>query len=322
MSLWGVLASLVGGFVLLALAANTLVDSSASLARGLGWSPAIVGAFFIGFGTSSPELFVSVVAALKDQPDIALGNALGSNLANSMLIAGAAALFAPLALPRDGRIQAWILLGALAFLSALCWDGDLSVFDGMLLLALFVGAFGLLLFKRGEASPSEEGPQRPERSLRLNLTLALVSPLVLALASELLLSGATEVARYAGISELAIGLTLVAVGTSIPELAAVTLAAFKSQRDLVLGGVLGSNIFNTLLVVGAAVSIAPVTLADEVRQRDLPAQFLVLLLLFVLLRMPPKRFSGWAQAVILFAGFALYQALALGVVPGIFDFRR
>ena len=318
MSLWGVLASLAGGLVLLALAADILVDSSASLARGLGWSPAIVGAFFIGFGTSSPELFVSVVAALKDHPEIALGNALGSNLANSMLIAGSAALFAPLALPRDGRIQVWILLGALTLLTALCWDGELSLLDGMLLLALFAGAFGLLLFKRGEASPPEEG-RRPEPSLRVNLMLAIVSPLVLALASELLLSGATEVARHAGISELAIGLTLVAVGTSIPELAAVTSAAFKGQRDLVLGGVLGSNIFNTLLVVGAAVSITPLTLADEVRHRDLPAQFLVLLLLFVLLRMPPQRRSGWAQAIILFAAFALYLALALGIAPGLFS---
>ena len=110
-----------------------------------------------------------------------------------------------------------------------------------------------------------------------------------------------------------------AVGTSIPELAAVTLAAFKDQRDLVLGGVLGSNIFNTLLVVGAAVSITPLTLADEVRYRDLPAQFLVLLLLFALLRMPPQRRSGWAQAIILFAAFALYLALALGVAPGLFS---
>ena len=131
LSFWGVLASLVGGFTLLALAANVLVDSSAGIARSLSWSPAIVGALFIGFGTSLPELFVSVVAALKDQPEIAIGNALGSNLANLMLVAGSAAIFAPLALPKDGRIQAWILVGALTLLSAFCWDGDLSALDGV-----------------------------------------------------------------------------------------------------------------------------------------------------------------------------------------------
>ena len=317
MNLWGVLASLAGGFILLALAANVLVDSSAGLARGLGWPPAVVGVLFIGFGTSLPELFVSVAAALKDQPGIALGNALGSNLANSLLIAGAAALFAPLALPRDCRIQAWILLGALSLLTLLCWDGELSVPDGALLLVLFAVAFGPLIFRRGQVLPPEEGAQRSGRSPLINLTLALVSSLVLALASELLLGGATEIARYAGISELVIGLTLVAVGTSIPELAAVTLSAFKGQRDLVLGGILGSNIFNTLLVIGAAVSIAPITLADEVLKRDLPAQFLVLLLLLVLLRLPPRRVSGWAQAVILLAAFAFYEALALGAVTGL-----
>ncbi len=262
----------LGGVLLLYGGAEALVRGSAALALRLGLSPLLIGLTVVAFGTSSPELAVSVRASLAGQGDIALGNVVGSNIANVALVLGVCALVCPLRV--NAQVVRWdapILLGCSVLLVALLADGVLSRSEGA---ALFAGVFGYtalsVLLARREASPSVQGefaeglPAAPRR-LWAEVFLVSAGLGLLVLGGQLLVSGAVTVARGLGLTEAFIGLTVVAVGTSLPELATSVVAAGRGEADLAVGNVVGSNIFNVLCVSGLASLIHPLASAGVTR---------------------------------------------------------
>lgn len=267
--------SIFVGLGLLTYSADRFVDGAAATARYAGMPPLLIGIVIIGLGTSAPELVVSVLAALQGNPGLALGNAYGSNTANIGLILGLTALLCPIVVQSQvvrQEMPLLLLVTAVAVFQLL--DGNLSRLDGWVLLVLFVGLMGWLIWQglrnRSDvlATEVQEQSQGEVMSLPLALFWVAFGLLLLVGSSRLLVWGAVEIARYFGVSDLLIGLTIVAVGTSLPELASSLTAVRKGEHDLVLGNIIGSNLFNTLAVVGLAVVLRPLAVESEVITRD------------------------------------------------------
>jgi len=268
--------SLVLGLILLAWSAGRFVEGAAVSARLLGVPPLLIGMVVLGFGTSAPELMVSAMVALQGKSGLALGNAYGSNIANIGLVLGLTAVVSPVAV-RSGvlRRELPLLVAATALAIALLWDRHLSRWDAAVLLAVF-GALMAWTVREGLRQPSdllagemaEELAERPPSPRRAAFWL-LTGLVVLAGSSRLLVWAAVYLARELGLSDLVIGLTVVAVGTSLPELAASIVAARRGEPDLAVGNVVGSNLFNTLAVVGIAGAIHPAPVPAEVIVRDM-----------------------------------------------------
>lgn len=282
-------AAIVIGLVILVWGADRFVLGSAALANSLGISPLLIGLTVVGFGTSAPEILIAIIAALDGNPGIAIGNALGSNIANIGLILGATAVFVPLTMRSD------ILRGELPLLLAvtvatffLLSDGRLGPDDGAILLAGLVISMLLLVHiaqQRRNHDPLAEGI---EAGIPADLTAtAAAGWFLLGLAaliggSRLLVWSAVEIALALGVSELLIGLTIVAVGTSLPELAAAIMSAVKGEHELAIGNVVGSNIWNLLMVLGIPGLLAPGAVPAEVISRDMPVMLALTLALFVM----------------------------------------
>ncbi|WP_084106126.1 calcium/sodium antiporter [Demequina sp. NBRC 110056] len=283
-----ILATL-GGLAALAWSADKFVAGASAVARYLGMAPLLIGMIVIGFGTSAPELVVSTFAAAGGDPEIALGNAFGSNIANIGLILGITAIVLPIIVKR-GILRKELPL--LLVVTAVAWlvmsDGELSRGDaGVLVLLLVVLLTWQILSARqhqGDALEKdvEEAAASRAMSRKAAWVWLLVGLVLLVVSSRILVWGAVEIAESLGWSDLVIGLTVVAIGTSAPELASALAAARHGQNDLALGNVIGSNLFNTLGVVGLAGLIAPATVSPELLNRDLPmvAFMTVLVLIF------------------------------------------
>lgn len=286
------------GLVLLFLGGEGLVRGSVAIATRLGISKLVVGMVIVGFGTSAPELVVSLQAALAGSPDIALGNVIGSNIANILLILGIAALLTPLA-NEDGGIkrEALVMLLAAAALVAALWYGELNRLIGIVLLAGLAVHLTLAFLKerRSRADIAEgaapEGAHKHEADevtdIPLKLPLAILATLaglgLLVAGAELMVEGSTAIARTFGVSEAVIGLTIVAVGTSLPELATAIVAAIRRHSDVVLANIVGSNIFNVLAILGITATIAPIGVSERFLLIDGPIMLVVTLLAFVIL---------------------------------------
>ena len=254
---------LVAGLVLLMLGADRFVVAAARISHRLGVSPVLIGALVIGLGTSAPELLVSVLAAGRGEVDLALGNVIGSNTANMTLVLGAAALVAPIvskvaAIRREG----FTMFIALGGISLLLWDLGLQRWEAAILAAAMLVAAALLI----RWSPSERGLGDVDLipgedvwrgSLGREITIGLGTLALTLLGADLLVRGASRLAEEAGISSAFVGLVIVSVGTSLPELATAIASARRGETDLVLGNVVGSNLFNTLAVAGAAGLVRP-----------------------------------------------------------------
>ena len=263
---------LIAGLVLLVLGAEVLVRGAARLAAQFGIPPLVIGLTVVAFGTSAPETAVSVQAALEGSGDLAIGNVVGSNIANVLLILGVTALIAPLTVSRQLiRLDVPIMIGASLLVMGLAWDGALSLLDGALLFAcvLTYTAFLIIQARKDKNAASDDefveefglhAAPKPYAWL-INLALVLVGLVLLVVGSNLLVEGATTLARALGLSDLVIGLTVVAVGTSLPELATSVMAAFKGERDIAVGNIVGSNIFNLLCVLGLAALVSPVAIS-------------------------------------------------------------
>jgi len=280
--------AVLGGLALLVWSADRFVDGAAATAKNLGVPTLLIGMVIIGFGTSAPEMMVSGLAASQGNPGLALGNALGSNITNIALILGLTALLAPIKV-ESGVLRVELPLLALATLVVgyLMWDQTLSQLDGAVLLIVFTLIMGWTIY-RGFKSPADtlgdDVDELLENAMPLrNALLWLVVGLILLLASSrILVWGAVEIAVSLGISDLIIGLTIVAIGTSLPELAASIAAVRKQEHDLAIGNVIGSNLFNTLAVIGIAASIHPISFDSISLTRDFSLMALLTVSLFVL----------------------------------------
>lgn len=283
------LLAILGGFALLVWSADRFVEGAAATAKHAGMPPLLIGIVIVGFGTSAPEMVVSAMAALDNNPDLALGNALGSNIVNTGLILGITALVAPIAVhSKIVRRELPLLFVIGLFAGALFWNGALSRAEAIALLAGFFGlvAWSIIasLRERDDALASDVAQELTERTMPLRraifwLALGLV---VLIVSSRILVWGAVTIAQSLGVSDLIIGLTIVALGTSLPELAASVIAARKGEHDIAIGNVVGSNMFNILAVIGIAGVITPMpNLSPDVLTRDWPVMMAMTAGLFI-----------------------------------------
>lgn len=272
------------GLAVLVWSADTFIDGATSLAVRFNMPSFLIGVVILGIGTSAPELVVSALAAVAGSPDLALGNAYGSNIINITLVLGVTALISPILIRANVIRHDLILLLAVTALAAFqLLDGNLSMTDGIVLIASLIGVLLIQIFLslRNNTATDVDAPKDINIAKALGtLTLGLV---LLIVSSRSIVWGAVELATLWGMSELLIGLTIVAIGTSLPELVASVAAARRGEHDMALGNVIGSNLFNTLGVVGVATVISPIkNIAPEILSRDVLMMAGVTLLLFVL----------------------------------------
>lgn len=328
---------LVLGLVLLVFAADYLVKGAASIAAGVGISPLIVGLTVVSFGTSAPELAVSLASAFKGQADLAVGNVIGSNIFNVLVVLGLSAVIIPLVVHRQLiRFDVPVMIFLSILLYALSFDGLISRTDGLILFGLALVYVGILIRKsKQDKDPAvlkelesefglKEGEKVDPQWLK-NLFLIAVGMGGLVLGSQLLVNGAVDIARYFGVSELIIGLTIVSVGTSLPEVATSVVAAFKGEKDIAVGNVVGSNIFNIVLVLGLSSVVAPEGIAVSQEAID----FDMLVMLAVALVTVPVFLYGYGVGRIggvFFLGFygaylayLILEAVGSAVFPGYRD---
>lgn len=316
--------AVIVGLSLLVWSADRFVEGAAVTARYLGMPPLLIGMVIVGFGTSAPEMVVSAIAALQGNPGIALGNAYGSNIANIGLILGLTAIVHPITV-HSGilRKELPILTMVTAFAAVQLADGYLTRIEAFMLLCTFAA---LMAWTIHQGMRQKEDPLREDVEAELEtrtmtrgtaiLWLA-VGLLLLTASSRLLVWGAVAIAQRLGVSDLIIGLTVVAIGTSLPELASSMVAVRKGECDLALGNVLGSNLFNTLAVVGIAGAIHPMAVGPEVFSRDMPVMGLFTLSLFVLgfgFRKPGR--INRIEGLVLLAGYLGYTTYLAFLLVG------
>ena len=265
-------AAILVGFIVLIWSADLFVAGAASIAENMGMSPVIIGLTIVSFGTSAPEILVSITATLADAGTLAIGNAIGSNIANVGLVLGATVMIAPLQVhPSCMRKEMPILLAVTVGAGLLLVDGNLNRLDG----CLMIGCLCLILVHMMRTQSKDEvligeAEQEPLPHLtpvRAWLTFAFGLMLLIA-SSRVLVWGATEIAEMLGVSELIIGLTIVAIGTSLPELAATIASALRGHTEIAVGNVIGSNLFNLLAVMSIPGLIYPLDLSPAVLERD------------------------------------------------------
>jgi cation:H+ antiporter len=309
------------GFLLLIWSADVLVDNASALAGHMGISTLMVGIVIVGFGTSAPELFVSAVASLEGRGNLALGNALGSNITNIGMVLGGAALVRALPVNRSSAtidLPVVLFTGVLAIL--LVMDGSLSFLDGIILLSVL--AAYLIWSARSQLVPeiessstdplnSTDADEETGDSTNIYAAWTLFSIFLLMVASQMLVSGAVTIAEYFGVGELIIGLTIVAIGTSLPELAAAIAAARKGVHDMIIGNIIGSNIFNTLGVLGLTGALRTTEIDTSALWRDFPVMFAftALMLIFALTK---GRF-GRREGAIFLIGYVAYLNYLISV---------
>ena len=314
-----VIIAIVAGLGVLGWGADRFVAGASGLAHNFGVSPMIIGLTIVAFGTSAPEMLVSAMAAWQGNSGIAIGNAVGSNIANMALVLGVAALITPLTvrsqtLNREFPLMLLVMLAALA----LIWNGVLSRLDGLLLLAGMV-MLVLWTIHLGRSAPLDD-PLEVEYAEEMpgvvstgaTWWLLLSGLMLLLISSRLLVWGAVAVAETYGVSDLVIGLTIVAVGTSLPELAASVAAARKGEHDIAVGNVIGSNLFNILAVLGIAGVVGPGGFDQAVLTRDFPLMIGLTIVLYLMVRGLRNSDHGsiqrWAGGLLLavFIGYQLW----------------
>jgi cation:H+ antiporter len=247
------------GLCLLLFGGELLVRGASRLAAGLAISPLVVGLTVVAFATSAPELAVTLGSVAQGSSEIGVGNVVGSNISNVLLILGTSALVAPLAVSRQLiRVDVPLMVAASLIVYGLGWDGRISRFDGLVLAALLTGYLILnVIVARRTAADALPGEDEGHRRPATNTLLVVAGVAMLVVGADWLVDGAVSAARWLGLSELIVGLTIVAIGTSLPELATSVIATMRGEREIAVGNVVGSNIFNLLGVMGISASISP-----------------------------------------------------------------
>ena len=316
--MWLAILAVVVGLAILVWSADVFIDGAVALANKLNVPSFLIGVIILGLGTSAPEMIVSMLAALEGSPGLALGNAYGSNIVNIALVLGATVLISPIIIRKSIINRDMPLLLLVTAVAA--WqlsDGVLSNTDGIVLIVLLVVVLGIqIILSLREGNHEHEGDTveetaKAEHSMAQGLGRLFLGLLVLILSSRAIVWGAIELATLWGLSELIIGLTIVAIGTSLPELVASLSAARKGEHDMALGNIIGSNVFNTLGVVGVAALIAPITPSSIILSRDILAMGLLTLLLFAmcLFAFKTKRAFGRTSGttlVLFFVGYTVW----------------
>lgn len=283
------LLAIIAGLAVLVWSADKFVDGASGLAHHLGVPTLLIGILIIGFGTSAPEIVVSIISASQGNPGLALGNAYGSNIANIALVLGITALISPIAIQSQVvRKELPVLLGVTAVAVLLLLNGLMGIFEGVVLLGLLAVLVGYSIWQaksgKDDSIVAEVEQELAEKVMTRKQAMFWIGLglLLLIVSSRFLVWGAVGVAQAFGVSDLIIGLTVVAIGTSLPELVSSIAAARKGEHDLILGNIIGSNVFNTLAVVGIAALIHPLSVAADVLTRDIPVMVFLTLLLFMM----------------------------------------
>jgi cation:H+ antiporter len=308
----------VGGFVLLLFGAEYLVRGAVSLARKLKVTPMIIGMTIVAYGTTAPELVVSLQAAVDGAPGISVGNVVGSNIANILLILGLSAVIFPIVVqPKALYRDAAMMMGSSLLFTALALSGTIERWQGMLMVAILV-VFSLYAFqterRRGKANDPGDLPEELAEEFKSSpqpawlALLCVVGGIVAVVAgARLLVTAAVFTAQYFGVGEAVIGLTIVAVGTSLPELATAVVAAIRRHSEVAVGNIMGAGMYNLLAIMGLVGAVSPVPVPQQIVQFDLWIMLLVtaLLLSLLLLRRGLSRPAGAAFLV----GFVAYTAV-------------
>ncbi len=308
-TIWAVI-KLLAGFILLFFGGDWLVDGGVALARRFRISPLVIGMTIVAFGTSAPELLVSLISAIKGSAGIAIGNVVGSNIANIGLILGLTALICPIETDNSKVIRhGSIMIAASLLLMVFALKSGITRIEGLTLIA------GLILFttisvRKGRTQPQEadiDSQEGKSMTVLAAIGLIVLSCAMLAFGADILVDGATTIASAIGVSDKVIGLTIVALGTSLPELAASVAAAFKKQMDISIGNIIGSNIFNILCVLGVSTSIKPISLEFRDYANDLiwMMGFSVFIIIFTTMRKKKGRLGRTAGILFLLA-YAVY----------------
>lgn len=311
------------GLILLTWSSDRFVDGASGVAQYFGISPLVIGLTIVAFSTSAPEMLVSALSAWQGNNGIAIGNAVGSNIANMTLVLGVSALITPLVVgPQTLHRETPLLLLAMLFaLAILVWDNVLSRLDGLLLMSAMVAVIWLTIYFARKESANRHKSVDPEKALTDTQKMSgqvlwlLISGLVILLGSaQLLVWGAVGVAQTFGVSDLVIGLTIVAVGTSLPELAASISAIKKGEHDMAVGNVIGSSLFNILAVLGIVGIVGPNPFNGEVLVRDYPLMLALVVIFYLITRLGPRDKSfvieRWVGGALLLL-FVVYQGLIL-----------
>lgn len=281
--------AIVLGIVVLVISADKFVEGAASLAKRLGLPALLIGMLVIGFGSSMPEMVISALSSWGGNPGLALGNAVGSNISNIALILGLTAIISPIAVASSVlRRELPYLTAVTALLAGLFYiDGSLSLLDGILLMTLFSGIMAWSIYTGLGSGPDTLADEIEQElaqpmSMQRSIIYTILGLIFLVISSRILVWGGVEIATHLGVSDLIIGLTIVAIGTSLPELAASIAAVKKGEHDLALGNVIGSNMFNTTIVVGITGIISPTLLEPDLLTRDIPVMGILTIALFVM----------------------------------------
>lgn len=315
----------VAGLVLLVVGAELLVRGASRLAIAVGISPLIIGLTVVAFGTSAPELAVSVKASLDGQANIAVGNVVGSNIFNVLFILGLSALLVPLVVSRQLlRVDVPLMIAASLLVTWMAWDGVLSRAEGAVLFSgilLYTGGLAYYGMRQGAADKLalEVQPPKPTgASIALNVALIVVGLAMLVLGSRWLVQSATVLAEWMGVSDLVIGLTIVAAGTSLPEVVTSVVAGLRGERDIAVGNVVGSNLFNILCVLGLTAVVAPagIAVAPAALALDLPVMIAVALVCLPIF-FTGGEISRWEGLLLLgyYGAYTTYLVLAASHHP-------
>lgn len=316
-----VILSLIAGFVLLGFAADRFIESCIAIAEHYGMSPLLIGMLLVGFGTSFPEMVVSAMAAIKGNAGLSIGNVVGSNIANIGMCLGAAALIAPLTVhSRIVKKDYALLMFFSLIVGIFFYARQLTRIDGIVLILLLLAYLGVIFYfdKKSKVEKdavvdeySAEIPKHKMSQLKAWVWWLVALAMIFA-SSELLISSAVEIAKWFHVSDLIIGLTVVAIGTSLPELAATIMAARKNEHDIAVGNVVGSCVFNLLAVLPMPALISPAQLPNMLWHRDYPVMLGLTALLWVLTVVRPnKGVIGRPSGMLLLLFFVGYIALVV-----------
>lgn len=305
--------ALVLGFVLLIWSADEFTENGAKIANIFKVSPLIIGMLIFGFGTSAPEMLVSGIAASDGNPGLSVGNAIGSNIFNIALVLGISAIVMPIQVRGEVLKKEWIFL-MIATLCAglLLYDNQLDFSDGVILL-LFLLLFFAYTFKEAKSNKHHEFDelQHLEKNPKVGKTwlMLIVGLVVLISSAKLVVWGGVGLAKHLGLSDLIIGLTIVALGTSLPELAVSIASALKRRHEMVVGNIIGSNLFNTIAVLAMPALIHPGSVATEVMSRDYPVMLALTIMLFLVsYKFSKQHIINRFEGVLLVAIFVFYMS--------------